>query len=41
MSRHVESTGCNLSREDFHPDGDEPCVDGGAPDEHPSNEEEN
>ncbi len=33
MSKHVAQTGCGLSREDF--DNNEPCVDGGMPDEHP------
>ena len=35
MSKHADETGCGLTREDFHPDGDEPCVDGGEPDDHP------
>lgn len=35
---HRDRTRCNLTREDFHPDGDESCADGGRPEDHPSRE---
>lgn len=41
MSEHIERTGCGLTREDFHPDGEPCCEDGGLPEEHPSRNEEN
>jgi len=33
MSAHAQS-GCNLRRDDFHPDGDERCADGASASEH-------
>lgn len=32
---HVAATGCGLTFEDFSDQGDEPCVDGGRPLDHP------
>lgn len=41
MSKHTDTTYCALTREDFHPDGEPCCEDGGLPEEHPSSNEEN